>query len=99
MSMHNAYRETRFRAKLVIGMTVFGALTGFLTYLGYLSGYPENWGIVEHGRFFYELVSNKKSSGVFQKEFALAALAGALALGLPALIFVAKTKGKGKKND
>lgn len=97
MSMHNAYRETRFRAKLVVGMTIFGALAGFLTYLGYLSGYPETWGIVEHARFFYELVSDKKSSSVFQKEFELAALAGAVALGLPALVFTTKTKGK--KND
>jgi hypothetical protein len=90
MDSRSSAAELAFRFKLFVASGAFGAFTGGLLYMAWATGWPD-YTIVEYLRMLQALLFDPQFSNL-KTPFLLAALAGALALSLPVVVFYMPSK-------
>jgi hypothetical protein len=92
MDSRSSAAELAFRFKLFVASGAFGAFVGGLLYLAWASKWAD-YTIVEYLRMLQALLFEPRFADL-KTQFLLAALAGALALSLPIVVFYVPTKTK-----
>lgn len=95
MDSRSSAAELAFRFKLFVAFAAFGAFAGGLLYLARASGWKD-YTLIQYLRMLRALLFDPQFANL-KTQFLLAALAGALALGLPIVVFYIPAKKAGDK--
>jgi hypothetical protein len=95
MDSRSSASELAFRFKLFVASGAFGAVVGGLLYMAWASGW-KGYTLVQYLRMLQALIFDSQFANL-KTQFLLAALAGALALSLPIVVFYIPAKKAGDK--